>query len=138
MALKDAPYAFPSTYESAIERSAESWQEQADRTALGADRATFIAFSDKVPIGMAALYRLEDRAGSGELLQVWVSPKHRGTTVIWNLMDTVFKWAAENNFREIIAGVTKVNIRALKFYSRYGFSVMKESSEGVYLVKEVK
>jgi len=138
MALKDAPYAFPSTYESAIERSAESWQEQADHTAFGTDRATFIAFSDKAPIGMAALYRREDRAGSGELLQVWISPKYRGTPVIWNLMDTVFKWAAENNFREIIAGVTKANTRALKFYSRYGFSVMKESSEGVYLVKEVK
>ncbi len=86
---------------------------------------------------MAALYRLEDRADSGELLQVWVSPKYRGTTVIWNLTDTIFKWAAESNFHEIIAGVIKANTRALKFYTKYGFSVMKETSEGVYLIKEV-
>jgi len=137
MALKDAPYAYPSTYASAIERSAESWQEQADRTALGDERATFIAFSGKVPIGIAALYRLEDRIDSGELLQVWVSPKYRGTTVIWSLMDRIFKWAAENSFREIIAGVTKENTRAQKFYANYGFSVMKKTPEGVYLVKEV-
>jgi len=137
MALKDAPYAFPSTYDSALQRSAESWQEQAESTVLGADRATFIAFSDHEPIGMAALYRLEDRADSGELLQVWVSPPYRGTTVISDLIDTIFKWAGENNFRQVIAGVTNGNARALKFYTKYGFSMMKESSEGVYLVKEV-
>jgi len=137
-ALKDAPYAFPSTYGSALQRSTESWWEQAEGTALGADRATFIAFSDKVPIGIAALYRLEDRVDSGELLQVWVSPEFRGTKVIWDLMDKIFKWAGENNFHKIIAGVTKGNSRALKFYIKYGFSIMEETSEGVYYVKGVK
>jgi len=53
--LRDAPYAFSSTYESALRRSAESWREQADNTAQGSDRATFIAFSDDAPIGIAAL-----------------------------------------------------------------------------------
>lgn len=137
-ALKDAPYAFPSTYDSAIQRSAESWREQADRSALGSDRATFIAFSDDVPIGIAALYRIEDKIDSGELLQVWISPEYRGTKVTWDLMDTIFNWAGENNFRNVIAGVTKANSRALKFYAKYGFSTGEETSEGVYLVKAVK
>ena len=136
-ALKDAPYAFPSTYDSAIQRSAESWQEQSDCTALGSDRATFIAFSVDMPIGMAALYRLEDKVDSGELLQVWVSPEYRGTKVIWDLMDTIFEWAGENDFRNVIAGVTKANASALKFYIKYGFSMLEETSEGVYLVKAV-
>ena len=141
-ALQDAPYAFPSTHDNALRRSAESWCEQADRTAEGTDRGTFIAFSDDVPIGMAALYRRDDKAYVGELLQVWVSPEYRGTSVVWDLMDVIFKWAGENNFRSIIAGVTKVNARALKFYTKYGFSIIDESStndsDGVYLVKEVK
>ena len=137
-ALKDAPHAFGSTFESAIQRSAESWREQADRSALGSDRATFIAFSEKVTIGMAALYRLEDKVDTGELLQVWVSPEYRGTNVIWDLMDIISEWAAENNFRQIIAGVNKTNPRALKFYVKYGFSTVEETSEGVYLVKVVK
>lgn len=136
-ALKDAPYAFPSTYDSAIQRSAESWQEQADRSALGSDRATFIVFSEEVPIGMAALYRLEDKVETGELLQVWVSPEYRGTNVIWDLMDTIFTWVGENNFRQIIAGVAKGNARAIRFYSKYGFSTLEETSEGIYLVKTV-
>lgn len=136
--LQDAPYAFPSTYEAALHRSPESWREQAERSAQGSDRATFIAFSEDSPIGMAALYRREDRVDAGELLQVWVSPEYRGTGVVWDLMDAIFKWASENNFHKIIAGVTKGNARALTFYTRYGFSMMEESSEGVYLVKEVK
>jgi len=68
--LQDAPYAFSSTYESALCRSAKSWQEQANSTARGADRVTFIAFSDNAPIGVAALYRLPGQTDVGEVLQV--------------------------------------------------------------------
>ena len=140
-ALQEAPYAFPTTYADAMERSSESWREQADRSAQGPDRATFIAIADGLPIGMTALYRDEDQAEVGELLQVWVSPEYRGTRVIWDLMDEIFRWARENGFDRIIAGVTKGNDRAVKFYMNYGFSLTDErsaSAAGVYLVKEVK
>jgi RimJ/RimL family protein N-acetyltransferase len=140
-ALQDAPYAFSSTYDSALRRSAESWREQAESTAQGSDRATFIAFSEAVPVGITALYRLEDQAEVGEVLQVWVAPEFRGSGVAWDLMDAVFQWAGENNFRRIIAGVTKVNRRARKFYTKYGFSEIDESLpnnlDGVSLAKEV-
>jgi hypothetical protein len=57
-------------------------------------------------------------------------------------MNAIFKWAEENNFRRIIAGVTKVNSRALKFYTKYGFSIAHESAprdpDSVYLEKEVE
>ena len=140
--LQDAPHAFSSTYASASRRSPESWREQAESTMQGSDRATFIAFSDRVPVGIAALYRLEDQADAGEVLQVWIHPDHRGTNVTWDLMDAITKWAAENHFRRIIAGVTNGNARALKFYTKYGFSVIDSSasndSTAVYLAKEVK
>ena len=42
--LRESPHAFSSTYESALNRTAESWSEQADSTAQGSDRSTFIAF----------------------------------------------------------------------------------------------
>ena len=142
MALQEAPYAFPATYDSAVQRSAESWREQAERSAQGPDRATFIVFSDGLPVGMAALYRDEDKVDVGELLQVWVSPEYRGTKVVWNLLDEIFKWASENRFHRIIAGVTKGNARALKFYTNYGFSITHglntTDAGGVYLAKEVK
>ncbi len=83
------PYAFSSTYDSAIQGSAESWREQAESTAQGNDQATFIAFSEDAPIGIAALFRPVGQAEVGEVLQVWVAPEYRGTRVAWDLMDVV-------------------------------------------------
>lgn len=141
-ALRDAPYAFSSTYESALNRSDEIWREHADSTALGSDRVTFIAFSGDVPVGIMALYQLEDQADVGELLQVWVAPEHRCTGLARDLMDAVFAWAGTNNFLRILAGVTSSNVGAVKFYTKYGFSIIDGSSspdsEGVRLVKDVK
>ena len=139
--LRDAPYAFGTTYDSALQRSSEFWRERAESTAHGTDGVTFIAFSNAIPIGMSTLLRINGQADEGELMQVWIAPEFRGTTAIWVLMDTIFRWARENDFRRIIAGVTRVNARALKFYIKYGFSILDESSandsNGVYLMKEV-
>lgn len=140
--LQDAPYAFSSTYNAALQRSSESWQKQADATARGADRATFIVFSDDAPVGLAALYRLEDQTDTGEVLQVWVHPGHRGTSAARYLMNAVIAWASENNFREIMARITDGNTRALHFYARYGFSVADRKGPsdptGIVLVKQVR
>ncbi len=141
ISLQDAPYAFSSSYDSALQRSAESWYRQAESTVQGSDRATFIAVTDDQPIGIAALYRLEDHVDTGELLQVWVNPSYRGTNVAVDLMNSLMEWAGENNFRRIIAGVTKENARALKFYVRYGFVAQNEDashdSDGVDLEIEI-
>jgi GNAT superfamily N-acetyltransferase len=140
--LRDAPYAFSSTYESALRRSAKSWCEQADSTAQGSDRATFIAFSDDAPIGIAALYRLSEKPDVGEVLQVWVAPEYRGIGVARNLMDVVFGWAGDNIFRAIVARITNGNTRALRFYRKYGFAHTNEaslnSSDGVTLVRDME
>jgi RimJ/RimL family protein N-acetyltransferase len=139
--LKDAPYAFSSTYEAALRRSDESWQEQADISAQGSDRATFFAFSDDVPVGIAALYRLPDHREAGELVQMWVAPEHRGKGVACDLLDAVFKWASESGFHAIIARVTKGNDRAQKLYCQYGFAfeekMMIDDSGSTALVRPV-
>jgi RimJ/RimL family protein N-acetyltransferase len=140
--LRDAPYAFSSTYASALRRSAESWREQADGTAQGSDRATFIVFADDAPIGIAALYRVQDQPDIGEILQVWVVPEYRGTHVARDLIDTVFMWASNNGFRAIIAAITKGNSRALRFYRKCGFATTHEASltrsDGVTLIRTVE
>ena len=139
--LMDAPYAFSSTYEDALRRSDESWREQAGRTAQGPERATFIAFSGDAPIGIAALYRLPDQNVEAELIQMWVAPEHRGKRVAWDLLDAVFEWANENGFHRVIARVTRGNVRALKFYRKYGFDLEKEmlldDFDGVAMVRTV-
>lgn len=120
--LHESPTAFSTTYESALARSAESWGEQADNSAQGSDHATFIAFSDDLPIGITALYRDGEKIGVGEVLQVWVAPEYRSKGVALNLMDAVFQWLSESDFQKIIIRVAKGNTRALGFYRKYGFN----------------
>lgn len=119
--LKESPEAFASSYESALERSDESWRQQADASATGNDRATFIVLADR-PVGVAALYRNPEKVEEGEMIQVWVSPEHRGGTVAGDLLHALFSWAASNGFQTIMAEITPNNTRALRFYEKHGFS----------------
>jgi RimJ/RimL family protein N-acetyltransferase len=118
--LRESPEAFSSTYQAALDRTHESWLSQCDASASGRDRATFIVLADR-PIGVAALYRDDEVPTEGELLQVWVCPSSRGGGIATELIDTVVKWAGSNGFEAIKAEVTSGNLRALKFYERYGF-----------------
>jgi hypothetical protein len=56
-ALSESPDAFSTTLESAISRSLDSWNEQADSAAVGPDRFIVLAFWDEEPVGLAGLYR---------------------------------------------------------------------------------
>jgi RimJ/RimL family protein N-acetyltransferase len=139
--LKESPEAFASSYSAALERTAESWETQADRSATGSDRATFIAFDRDEPVGLAALYRDEKTATTGELLQVWISPHLRGRTMAVELMDAIFTWAKSNGFENIDAEVHKMNVRAIRFYKNYGFELKEKSSsengDSLFLTKRV-
>ena len=121
--LRDAPYAFSSRYERALERSETSWAEQADSTAEGSDRATFVAWLEDEPVGIAALYRDPVRGDTGQVLQVWVTPEERGTRLARELLRALLQWAGETGFRTVKATVRKGNARAARFYQRLGFSL---------------
>ena len=139
--LKESPSAFLSTYESAMGRSRESWNTQADSTAEGKDRCTFIAFSDGFPVGIAAIYRDNKKKEEGEILQVWVSPDFRGRRVARELVETILQWSEENGFQRVLARVTPGNDRALRFYIKCGFDFADPAScdalENRVLVKEI-
>lgn len=119
--LRESPFAFGSDYQSAVSRDPASWREQADSTAEGSDRSTFLAFSDETPVGIMALYRREDETDIGDLLQVWVSPNFRGQGIATGLMNAVLRWAKEGTFRTVIATVARDNHRARQFYESCGF-----------------
>ncbi len=129
-ALKESPYAFSSTYESARQRSPSSWQLQADSTAEGTDRATFLAFSDEVPIGLTSAYRSQDKPDEAEVLQVWVAPHYRGSQVARELLEAALRWCESNGIRRVMAAVTTGNDRALRFYSKHGFTAQGPASCG--------
>lgn len=110
-ALRESPGAFVSRYEDAVGRSDESWAEQADSGAAGADRATFVTVGDR-PVGVVSLYRDEDGVEVGELLQMWVAPEVRGGTVAGEMLMAVLEWAEGSGFALVKAEVMGKNERA--------------------------
>lgn len=134
--LRESPHAFSSTYESALQRSDESWQKQVADSSVGPDRATFIAFSNNVPVGIAALYRDSEHEDQGELLQVWVSPNYRGSTLAQDLLSAILKWGKENGLKKILAGITNGNERVINFYKKCGFQNILSSASDNTIVLE--
>ncbi|MES2470094.1 MAG: GNAT family N-acetyltransferase [Verrucomicrobiota bacterium] len=137
-ALRESPEAFASRYEDAVACSDRSWADQADSSATGSNRATFVTLEDQ-PVGLAALYRDENDTDVGELIQMWVAPEVRGGAVAADLLLEVFRWAKSNRFAFVKAEVMKTNARALRFYEKSGFthSADNPATSSVILTKRV-
>ncbi|MFC5049115.1 GNAT family N-acetyltransferase [Rubritalea spongiae] len=127
-ALKDSPSAFGATYEDAVLRSDQSWQDQSDAAAEGSDKAIFLINEPSIS-GMAAIYREEEGSSIGQLFQMWVSPEARGSNTAKDILQYALSWAEEHRYSKILAEVTKGNTRALKFYKKFGFVDSHHSSD---------
>lgn len=141
MALRESPDAFSSRYEDAVTRSDQSWAEQADASASGSDRATFIVIDGR-PVGLAALYRDPQDPLLGELIQMWVAPEKRGGSEARDLIREIFRWAGAHGFSRVTAEVMSSNTRAIQFYKKCGFvdslDQTLHSNSSVVLTKPVK
>lgn len=137
-ALLESPEVFSSRYEDAIARSPQSWADQADSSARGSNRATFVTLENQ-PVGLAAVYRDENDPAVGELIQMWVSPEVRGSSVGMDLLHEVFRWASANRLSLVKAEVMRSNARALRFYEKFGFlrSDDSDTESSVLLTKPV-
>lgn len=138
-ALRESPESFSSRYEDAVARSDQSWADQADSSAAGSNRATFVAIGDQ-PVGLAALYRDENDPDVGELIQMWVAPEVRGGSLATELLQEVFQWASSNHISAVKAEVMTSNARALRFYEKFGFSLASDNhtASSVLLKKMVE
>ena len=119
-ALQDSPEAFGSTYESAIERSQDSWREQLVSTVDGGLRNTQFVFDGDSCVGLGALYR-EDGSVSGDLIMMWISPEVRSSGAGSMIVDNLLLWAGNNGFKSVSLVVTDSNTRGIKFYENCGF-----------------
>ena len=117
----------------------ESWCAQADSTAAGTDRCTFLAFSDDSPVGIAAIHRSKSDNEEGEILQVWLSPEYRGSSVARELLHALTQWCAANGIRRVLAAVARDNTRALSF-EKDGLDTERPASSRAFgiFVKDIK
>ena len=113
-ALREAPYAFGSTYAREKDRSEADWRH-AVRT-----RTRFIAEVDGVAVGTSSGGD-GDASGAAALTAMWVDPGFRRQGIGDALVQRVIEWARETGYRELFLWVVDGNGSAERLYERNGF-----------------
>jgi len=118
-ALRDAPYAFSSTYARESAFGEDEWQRRATRD------GSFIAFIPEAhPAGLGGGYLAAPEVV--ELIGMFVRPQARGRGVGEALIDAVIAWAREKDATSVHLWVTETNKHARRLYERCGFTVTAE------------
>ena len=113
-ALKEAPYAFGSTYESEAGYPEASWRQRV------ADWNRFIAEVDGQVVGIVGAGP-GNFSGTVALTSLWVDPGFRGRGVGTALIGAVEEWAKSQGLTQVLLWVTEVNRSAEKLYEQLGF-----------------
>ena len=119
LALREAPYAFSSTYarESAFDEA--EWHRRATRD------GSFLAFLPEV--GLAGLAGgFQEEPGVVDLVAMFVRPQARGRGIGEALIDAVIGWARARDAASLHLWVTETNKPAVRLYERCGFTVTAE------------
>ena len=119
-ALEEAPYAFSSTLEGALQKSDDEWQTQTEESATGLDKALFLAFWDDVVCGLTGCLIVGEQGDEADLFSVWVAPDFRRLQVGNAMFEEAKQWAVENGASVLHAWVTENNLGAIRFYKGFG------------------
>ena len=121
-ALKEAPYAFGSTYDRELQLDEAAWRRRAS------DRVRFVADVDGAVAGTVSGGD-GDASGSAAMTAMWVDPRYRRTGVGDLLVKTVAEWARGEGYDRMFLWVTAVNHDAERLYARNGFERTGASQE---------
>jgi GNAT superfamily N-acetyltransferase len=121
-ALRDAPYAFASTYEREVAFGETDWQR---RIAGGGNFLAHAPELDVAPVGIVGGFEAEP--GTIELVSLWVRPHARGHGVGEALVEAVVGWAWAKSIARVHLWVTETNNTARLLYERCGFLPTAES-----------
>lgn len=146
-ALSDeaAPIAFLQTFDEAVAHPDEFWHERVRASAVdagaGASARQFVAI-DEDGTWVGSLVALVERAGEtnvqgqtvaesgGGLVAVYLHPDHRGRGVMESLFDAAIGWFRELGLVRAGLHVHEHNVRAERFYARYGFRLTGDGFTG--------
>jgi ribosomal protein S18 acetylase RimI-like enzyme len=113
-ALRDAPYAFGSTYEGEVGASESSWRSRLEA------RTRFVAQSGREVVGTVA-GGSSGLSGIAALTALWVAPAARGRGVGEALVSAVLAWAQDSDYEQVVLWVVEGNSPAERLYDRIGF-----------------
>ena len=121
-ALKEAPYAFGSTYERELEAPESVWRRGLET------RTRFVAEIDGEVAGTVSGGPGRDRAFAA-VTAMWVDPRFRRQGIGDLLLRSVLDWLRSKKYREVYLWVADGNDNAERLYLRHGFTRTGESEQ---------
>ena len=112
--MKEAPYAFGSTYEREIDLDEARWRKRI------LNRAPFFAEVEGVVAGTVAVGD-SDVMGAAAMIAMWVDPRFRRRGIGDLLVKHVLDFARDSGRERVLLWVTEVNSAARRLYERNGF-----------------
>jgi ribosomal protein S18 acetylase RimI-like enzyme len=119
-ALREAPYAFGSTYAREAAFTEEQWRGRINDRSV-----TYFAYlpDNPEPAGLAGVYVEDDVA---DVVSMWVRPSARGRGAGEALIEATADWAKARDHSCLLLWVTESNTPARKLYDRCGFALTGE------------
>jgi ribosomal protein S18 acetylase RimI-like enzyme len=114
-ALREAPYAFASSYEREAAFPDETWQE---RSRSGNSILAYLPEAGTEPMGLVGSF--ED--GQLHLVSMWVRPQARGRQLGTALVEAIIERARAGQLTRVHLWVTETNKAARRLYERCGFT----------------
>ena len=119
-ALREAPYAFGSSYAREAAFNEEQWRGRINDRSV-----TYFGYlpENPEPAGLAGVY-VQD--GVADVVSMWVRPSARGHGVGETLIEATADWAKARDHAWLLLWVTESNTPARKLYDRCGFALTGE------------
>lgn len=130
-ALEEAPYAFGTTYEQAVQWEASRWEQQV------VEFATLVAVLEGQDVGVArgAANRVREVR---ELISMWVAPTARRQGIAALLINSVAAWAEASGATALVLDVMASNAAAIALYERNGFLRWEDDALGERMPGELR
>ena len=120
--LADSPLAFLETVAQAAARPHEDYRRRIIQASAGRALAQFVADPGGRLIGHAGGTVMPEEPGVTIVFAVYITPAHRGTGVLAELVEAVAAWSRETGRPELMLEVVVGNDRAVRAYERLGFT----------------
>lgn len=130
-ALEEAPYAFGTTYEQAVQWEASRWEQQV------VEFATFVAVLEGQDVGVArgAANRVREVR---ELISMWVAPSARHQGIAALLITRVATWAEASGATVLVLDVMATNAAAIALYESNRFLRSHDEALGERMPGELR
>ena len=105
---------------------------------LFAQSVTFEAWEDESLAGLIAAYFNDKKNETGFITNVSVLNNHGGKGIASQLLRMCIKYAIQNNFKEVMLEVFKLNKPAINLYKKNGFTLFENKNDLLIMRHEIK